>query len=63
MCLCPEDVSRIRVGSLSRYSIASLRLFKQVFGVTMKVTADNDSKTVLLSCLGTGFKNWSKKVT
>ena len=63
MCLCPEDVSRIRIGSISRYTIASLRLFKAVFGVTMKVTADKDSKTVLLSCLGTGFKNWSKKVT
>jgi len=60
MCLSPEDVARIRVGSLSQYSIESLRLFKKAFGVEFKVRADYENKTVLLSCLGTGYRNMAK---
>lgn len=60
MCLTPEDVSRIRVGTLSSYTIESLRLFKTAFGVEFKVKADHDTKTVLLSCLGTGYRNMAR---
>lgn len=63
MCLGPEDVARIRVGTLSQYTIASLRLFKQAFGVEFKVRPDHDSKTVLLSCLGTGYRNMARAST
>lgn len=63
MCLGPEDVSRIRVGTLSQYTIVSLRLFKTAFGVEFKVKADHDSRTVLLSCLGTGYRNMAKAST
>jgi len=63
MCLTPEDVSRIRVGTLSSYTIESLRLFKQALGVEFKVKPDNESKTVLLSCLGTGYKNMARAST
>jgi len=63
MCLGPEDVSRIRVGTLSQFAIGSLRLFKEAFGVEFKVRADQESKTVLLSCLGTGFRNMAKAST
>jgi len=63
MCLCPEDVSRIRLGTLSQYTIASLRLFKEAFDVEFKVKADDESKTVLLSCLGTGYRNMAKAST
>jgi RNA 3'-terminal phosphate cyclase-like protein len=63
MCLGPEDVSRIRIGNLSQYSIVSLRLLKEAFGVEFKVKADNESKTVLLSCLGTGYRNMARAST
>lgn len=63
MCLTPEDVSRIRIGSLSPYTIESLRLFHKAFGVEFKCRADQESKTVLLSCLGTGYKNMARAST
>jgi RNA 3'-terminal phosphate cyclase-like protein len=37
MCLSPEDVSRILMGQLSQYSIISLRLYKEAFGVEFKL--------------------------
>ena len=63
MCLTPEDVSRVRVGNLTKYAIEALRMYKDVFGVEMKIRAEEETKTVLLSCLGTGFTNQAKKVT
>ncbi|KAG7352125.1 18S rRNA biogenesis protein RCL1 [Nitzschia inconspicua] len=63
MALTPEDVSRIRVGTLSQYSIETLRLIKKVFDVEFKVTPDLESTTVLLSCLGTGYRNMAKAST
>ncbi|KAG9413888.1 rRNA-processing endoribonuclease [Aphanomyces cochlioides] len=63
MTLSPEDVSKVRFGKLTPYSIQYLRHLRDFFGVTFKIKADNDTKTVLLSCLGLGFKNLSKKVT
>ena len=41
MCLTPEDVSRIRLGPLSSYTIVSLRLFKEAFGVEFKLKVDD----------------------
>lgn len=63
MCLGPEDISRIRIGNLSQYSIMSLRLFKEAFGVEFKLKADNRTKTVLLSCMGTGYRNMARAST
>jgi len=63
MALTPEDVSRLRVGTLSQYSIETLRLIKQAFDVEFKVTPDMETKTVLLSCLGTGYRNMAKAST
>ena len=63
MALTPEDVSRIRVGTLSQYSIETLRLIKQAFDVEFKVTPDMETKTVLLSCIGTGYRNMAKAST
>jgi RNA 3'-terminal phosphate cyclase-like protein len=63
MALTPEDVSRIRAGTLSQYSIETLRLIKQAFDVEFKVTPDLETKTVLLSCLGTGYINMAKAST
>jgi RNA 3'-terminal phosphate cyclase-like protein len=60
MCLTPEDVSRIRIGTLSQYTIESMRLFKEALGVEFRVKPDHDTKTVLLSCFGTGYRNMAK---
>ena len=63
MCLGPEDVSRIRIGTLSQYTIVSLRLFKEAFGVECKLKADDSTKTIILSCLGTGYRNMARAST
>ena len=60
MCLGPEDVARIRMGTLSQYTISSLRLFKQALDVEFKIVADHETKTVILSCLGNGYRNMAK---
>ena len=58
MCLGSENVARIRIVTLSHYTIVSLRLFKQVLGFDFTAKPDHDSKRVLLSCLGTGYRTW-----
>jgi RNA 3'-terminal phosphate cyclase-like protein len=63
MCLSPEDVSRIRLGTLSPYTVESLRLFQRMLGVTFQVQADPESQTVVLSCLGTGYRNMARAAT
>lgn len=63
MCLTPEDVSRIRLGTLSQYTVETLRLLKRAFDVEFKVTPDNETKTVMMSCLGTGYRNMAKAST
>eukprot|EP00804_Cyclotella_cryptica_P022589 CCRYP_009471-RA/>CCRYP_009471-RA protein AED:0.34 eAED:0.34 QI:0/0/0/1/1/1/2/0/419 len=79
MCLTPEDVSRIRLGPLSSYSVVSLRLFKEAFGVEFKLRVDEETKsgddsdeddedsmrsrTVLCSCLGVGYRNMARAST
>jgi len=63
MCLGPEDVAKIRLGTLSKYTISSLRLLKKAFDVEFKVQADENSKTILLSCLGIGYRNVAKAST
>lgn len=38
MALCPEDVSRVRVGQLGPGAIATLRLLRDVWGIKFKLT-------------------------
>jgi hypothetical protein len=40
MLLGPEDVSRVRVGSVSPSGIATLRLLRDVWGVSFKLTTE-----------------------
>lgn len=64
MCLGPEgDVSRIRCGILSEYTISSLRLYKHVLGVEFKLRPDKETRTIILSCLGTGYRNMARTST
>lgn len=61
MAAGPDDVSKIRLGKLTEYTIEFLRHIKTFFGVTFKIEPDPETKTVLLTCLGAGFKNLSRK--
>jgi RNA 3'-terminal phosphate cyclase-like protein len=61
MALTPQDVSKVRIGKLTEYSISYLLNLKKFFNVTFKITPDYDTNTVLLTCVGSGFKNFSKK--
>ncbi|KAL9645176.1 hypothetical protein ABK040_002378 [Willaertia magna] len=61
MSLTSEDVSKVRVGKLNTYAIQYLRHIKQFLGVTFKITPEHDSRTVVLSCVGSGYKNISRK--
>ena len=63
MCLTPEDVSRIRLGALTQYTIEALRLYKQAFDVEFKIKPDHDTKTVIMTCLGTGYRNMARAST
>jgi RNA 3'-terminal phosphate cyclase-like protein len=63
MALGPEDVGRLRTGPLTPFSMETLRLIRDALGVTFKIRADTDSEAVHLSCLGAGFKNFSRKVS
>jgi len=62
MVLCPETISKVRLGKLSPYGIETLRHIKEFFGVTFKVETDMETKTVLCTCRGVGFRNLAKRV-
>lgn len=73
MALGPENVSKLRIGKLSNYTygkciwqtclllrINFLRHLKEFFGVTFQITPDPETKTVLLVCIGSAFKNMGR---
>eukprot|EP00808_Paulinella_micropora_P011867 g71684.t1 len=57
MLLCPEDVSKVRLGPLSDNTIQCLRLFRTLFGVTFQINPDPKDSSVVLSCQGIGYTN------
>jgi RNA 3'-terminal phosphate cyclase-like protein len=61
MVLAPEDVSKLRIGKLTPYTITFLRDLQKFFNVTFKITPDSENLTVILTCLGTGFVNVNKR--
>lgn len=61
--LCPEDVSKVRVGKLSPHAIRTLRHIKQFLGVQFNIKPDPGTGTVLLTCVGSGYKNIYRKFT
>ncbi|CAM9678898.1 unnamed protein product [Sphacelaria rigidula] len=63
MVLCPEDVSRIRIGKLTQYSVTYLRHLRDFFGAYFRLKPDPHTSTVLVSCKGIGFKNLSRGAT
>ncbi|KAL1917747.1 uncharacterized protein VTP21DRAFT_3581 [Calcarisporiella thermophila] len=61
MVLGPEDVSRVRFGPLTPFTIQVLRDLREFFGTSFKVRQEGDS--YVLVCVGTGYINVSKKTT
>ncbi|XAR51775.1 RNA-3'-phosphate cyclase [Bertholletia excelsa] len=61
--LCPQDVSKVRVGKLSPYGIESLRNIRDFLGVKFVIKPDPSTETVILKCVGCGLKNLSRKVS
>ncbi|KAJ3104025.1 rRNA-processing endoribonuclease [Phlyctochytrium planicorne] len=62
LALGPEDVGKVRVGQVGVFTVQYLRDIKAFLGVTFKVTPDNETRTVVLTCVGNGYVNVSKKV-
>jgi len=61
MLLCPEDVSKVKLGQLTPYTMENLRLYKQIFGVSFNISSDPKTNGLFLSCMGIGYKNYSRK--
>ncbi|CDP02194.1 unnamed protein product [Coffea canephora] len=61
--LCPQDVSKVRVGKLSPYGIEVLRHLRDFLGVKFVIKPDPSTETVILKCVGCGLKNLSRKVS
>ncbi|KAJ4704882.1 RNA 3'-terminal phosphate cyclase-like protein [Melia azedarach] len=59
--LCEPDVSKVRVGKLSPYGIETLRNIRDFLGVTFDIKPDPATGTVILRCVGCGYKNLSRK--
>lgn len=75
MALGPKSVSKVVVGSLSQYSIAFLQLLREFFGITFKLDTFKEDKDVedeemdegasprvVLTCVGIGYSNITKRV-
>lgn len=62
MALASEDVSSVRLGRLTPYTVSFLRHVKDFFGLTFKLTPDAPpATTVVLTCLGVGYRNLAKR--
>ena len=63
MSLCPEDVSRIRLGPLTPFSESTLRLIREHLGLTFQIKADDEDDSLILSCRGSNIRNMSMRTT
>ncbi|XP_010273558.1 PREDICTED: probable RNA 3'-terminal phosphate cyclase-like protein [Nelumbo nucifera] len=61
--LCPQDVSKVRVGKLSPYAIETLRHIRDFLGIKFVIMPDPTTETVILKCVGCGLKNLSRKLS
>ncbi|KAH0459716.1 hypothetical protein IEQ34_012530 [Dendrobium chrysotoxum] len=61
--VCPPDVSKVRVGKLTPYSIATLRNIRDFLGVKFVIKPEPTTNTVILKCVGCGLKNLSRKIS
>eukprot|EP00301_Raphidiophrys_heterophryoidea_P023413 c7316_g1_i2.p1 GENE.c7316_g1_i2~~c7316_g1_i2.p1 ORF type:complete len:364 (+),score=87.47 c7316_g1_i2:1254-2345(+) len=61
MACASEDVSKVKMGQLTEYSVETLRLIKEMLGIKFKIKPEGNA--VLLSCLGSGYSNVAKART
>jgi len=60
MALTPEDISKVRTGRLTEYSIEILRTIESYFGLTFKLKIQKNG-SILCACQGIGFMNFVKQ--
>ncbi|KAI9115482.1 hypothetical protein K1719_013801 [Acacia pycnantha] len=61
--LCPQDVSKIRVGQLSQHGIETMRNISEFLDLKFIIKPDPKTHTVILICTGSGLKNLSRKLS
>ncbi|CAI8619471.1 unnamed protein product [Vicia faba] len=61
--LCPQDVSKVRIGKLSQDGINTLRNIMDLLDVKFIINPDPDTQSVILKCIGCGMKNLSRKIS
>ncbi|KAM2393203.1 hypothetical protein ACFX1X_036588 [Malus domestica] len=61
--LCPQDVSKVRVGKLSPHGIETLRDIKDFLGVKFVIKPDPSTGTVIHKCVGSGLRNLSRRIS
>jgi RNA 3'-terminal phosphate cyclase-like protein len=59
----PEDIGKIRVGSLNPFTIEVMKDLKKFFGTVFKMTVDKGTRSILISGLGIGQVNVNKSIT
>lgn len=68
MALCEADLSKVKSGPFTPYTIQLLRHMKEFLHVTFKLDSIEEkhrtgSNKIMATCIGVGFSNLSKKVT
>ncbi|KAI3762097.1 hypothetical protein L1987_52520 [Smallanthus sonchifolius] len=61
--LCPQDVSKVRVGKLVPNGIQTLKNIRDFLGVKFVIKPEPATGTVMLKCIGCGLKNLSRKLS
>ncbi|XP_061356892.1 probable RNA 3'-terminal phosphate cyclase-like protein [Gastrolobium bilobum] len=61
--LCPQDVSKVRVGKLSQHGVETLKNIRDFLNLKFIIKPDLNSQSVFLKCIGYGMKNLSRKVS
>ncbi|XP_057446869.1 probable RNA 3'-terminal phosphate cyclase-like protein isoform X2 [Lotus japonicus] len=61
--LCPQDISKVRVGKLSQHGVETLRNIKDFLDVKFILKPDPKTPSVFLQCIGYGMKNLSRKIS
>ena len=61
--LGPDEVNQVRLGPLTPHAVRTLRTLRDFMDVTFSLKGETESRTIFLTCIGSGTKNMSKKVT
>lgn len=62
MALGPEDVSKVSIGKMTQFSQQFLTDLERVFGVVFKQRKSNSGTSLILTCVGSGYQNYSRRV-